>query len=293
MLVIFLFLVTISYFIYTNQKTIRIKDKIIEEKNAQISRLEDDIRDYTKGLWREFGPLNTYKKNEYLLELFQRFCESNPSVISIQLYNYFEQRDSKNTLIKIKHALTYVMESKNLNSLQQHYYKIPTELLKKFEDAVYMYRGKSNDHDKKILEMYIEISEELDKLKIDDINTDHAIKFAFLILIHDIFGEAEPDMKEELSIINNDENERELFHLLRTGILRGILYDKMFYRFNYIKTNRSVNSKSDRAYLTIKSGMTNGKQSILVVTVDNKGREIDFEELGRNLFTLLIENGFN
>ena len=303
MLTLFVFIVVVAFLIATNQynkRTIEGKlraereesNKRVNEQKGQIERLEQDIREHTKGLWREFSPLNTYRKNELLLSVFERFSESYSSVVSVQLYNYFEQRGSQTTFIKIKHILGHVMERKNLNSIQQHYFEIPTELLTKFEDAIYNYRGRGENKDEALLQIYAEIVNELEDLQPTKVEVEHAIKFSFLILIQDIFHEDSPHMKGKISIIKNEKVENELFQLLRTGILRGILFDKMFYRFNYIKTNGSVNEKAERTYLTIKSGKTNGKQSILVITFDNEGKDVNVLDLGSKLYRLLIENGF-
>lgn len=303
MLTIFLFLAICAFLIYTNQKKIKSlqnlhfqetqsKIEVIKELKEREVQLEHEIQDHTKGLWREFGPLSEYRRSEELVKFFEQFSQSNSSIISIQLYNHFEQRDSKDTTIKLEHKLGYVMEGKNLNALQQHYFKISTELLKKFEDGVYLFRGKTEDQSDRLIEMYKDIGNELDKLKLEEINLDHVIKFSLLVLIQDMFAEAESFKKEEISIINNDEIEKELFKRLRTGILRGILYDKMLYQFNYINTYLSENDKAERTYLTLKAGIINGKWSIIVITLDNKGRETDIKQVGTDFVQLLIEKGF-
>lgn len=85
---------------------------------------------------------------EYLFDLLKQFAELHPSIVGIQFYSYYLQRDADNTSIKLNHELSYIMENKNMNALQQQYYNMPSELHKKFLDGSYQYRGTAEDNDK-------------------------------------------------------------------------------------------------------------------------------------------------
>lgn len=284
-LIMFLFVVIISFFIFSNRKiktklenehsyALKLKDNEISNLSRKNDQLEYDLRDQTKGLWKEFGHINKFKKMEYLFDLLKQFAELHPSIVGIQFYSYYLQRDADNTSIKLNHELSYIMENKNMNALQQQYYNMPSELHKKFLDGSYQYRGTAEDNDKKLIDLYFEIGEGLEEIKEPkDIRSNHIINFGLQILILDMLGEKDTENKQKVALVENDELETELFKSSRrTGILRGILYDKMFYQFSYSKQSFTGLDKVERIYLTIKMKSIIGKQGIMVITLDDQGK---------------------
>ncbi|WP_404332085.1 hypothetical protein [Mesobacillus maritimus] len=292
--ILFVFLEIIALIIlFHNEKFERVEllhVKDLEQKKDQINEIklelakrEQDLREHTRGLWREFGVLNRIKQSEMIYETLENFTKANSSVIAVQRYSYFIQRNKDVTRIKIQHQEGYAMEGINQNALLQQYFELPSDLLKRYEKAVLLYRKTTDDDsDEEIVKLSIELLQKLSKIPPGNASVENAIEFAFYQILLDL-----TNLQAQLRMSSLERIIDELNSLSRTGILRGIIYDKPLYEFNYSSKSDVKNGKEERKYLTIKLKLSDGTQSIFVLTLENRGIETEVGNLSAELINIL------
>lgn len=284
--IIFLYIAisTVVYVYTTYSETLADRDRQIQELVQEKRDMARELQNNAGGLWRELKYLSKYKQDEILAEIMDTFTKNNPSVVSVQLYEYFFKTRGMTALtevteVKINHTVGIAKEGQNQNAILQAYYSIPSFIFNAFIKARAIADLRYYDLGKALTRFAIKYAKQLNAKRQQDLTKQDVCLLAILTLAFEKLG-----LSDDLRVSRHDEY---LHNMQKNGILRGIIDNGEYYTFTYKSRNSNHNEKSTRTYVT-KKVVVNGKQSIVVVTADIKDHLTDLHKLGEGFVDLLV-----
>lgn len=291
-----------------------------QRHEQQVAELERKLSEKATAIIASYDELKTYRAYEKLNLVLDNFVKRHRHVMGVQLYEYSEDEidDVKYT---VRYVTGQVTAEVPLNAVAQIYYSVPYDLYRHFEEAVSQHQE---------VEFVQDCEAGLSTLTAEGVASEHCITFALMILATESymvkakeravslfeaeleqaqeFDEAEKaqilqsyrrELESELKFkeyLDDEELENELHDLIRTGLLRGILSEKILHETSYMFSNNGSNEKKERYYLVKNVAIQEDRNQLFLLTVSPKIKRMDnwseaITELGNELEKSLRKNG--
>lgn len=312
----YIIMITALLYVYLSNRTV----DTLQRHEQQVADLERKLSEKATAIIASYDELKTYRAYEKLNLVLDNFVKRHRHIMGVQLYEYSED-EIDDVKFTVRYVTGQVTAEVPLNAIAQIYYSLPYDLYRQFENAV----AQNLEVD------FVQDCEAgLSILSADDVSSEHCITFALMILAtesymmkakdHAVsvlkaeleqsqeFDETEQrqilqgyrsELEAELKFkeyLNNGELENELHDLIRTGLLRGILSEKVLRVASYIFSNNGSNEKKERYYLVKNLAIQEDRNQLFLLTVSPKVKRLDnwaeaINELGNELEKSLRKNG--
>lgn len=226
--------------------------------------------------------IKTDSKNK-ILEVMDIFMSNYSSIISIQLYEYIENKDGKMLKYEIKPTNYYHTRNGHVANLIHEQYNISEKLIKKYKNVKANY---DNGNEDCILQYIKDLTEQLNKKAKNKnrITEDSLNKYSLLTLATQYYLNGVGFKNENL----DETFVEELNQVKRTGFLRGILHGK------YCKFVHCGDSyKGKRIYITKCLPIENKNHMFVMIfnpeIIEKDGLGDYLDELGEQFYKLLSE----
>lgn len=232
---ILIFVVVVSVFL-----------SMLDARDQQIKKLDDQLKSETKALWNHYGELSNFERDKLIRNFLEQFTLNQEYVCGVQIYKYSLKKTLKNKAeINIKYLDGYISTGEELNAIIQGHYSYNKFQLYSFKKVI-----ESNSHNK-LIDFLDKTSKYLNQRDESLLNDDDALRFSLLQLSRVYLEERFNIVLADNEVISYSKAEK-LSKKKRIGIAHAIikheiLGDSNSYKFAYTGDD---DRKSSRKYLT-------------------------------------------
>ena len=210
---------------------------ILDSKEEEKKELEKTLESEMGILIMANKELNSYRLQDNLMSILNRFVRQNPYVNAVQWYHYVESNYQGQTKIKINFQYGAVSEEINLNAIQQLYHYCDTYILKKFRKVKQAYANGDADP---LVDFIIDVHNMIADKSEESFTQEDAVLCSLMLLSFEILERDFGITFEDFSATNLN-----LFQGLidnnRTGIFRAALMEDEYYTFTHTRDNEKFN----------------------------------------------------
>ncbi|MGE6414826.1 hypothetical protein ACQKDD_11715 [Planococcus kocurii] len=243
----------------------------LNSKNDKIFELKNDLKEETKGLWKEYSDLNKFYKDRDIRNFMQSFVDSRTNVISIQKYKSSIFLGKRGITVNISGDYSYIRPNEDLNIISQGYYEFESDdvqqLLKAYalsNQSIHTKNLKDNNY-KYIEDLFFKWTEELYFKKMDEYTDKDALKFQLIQILRELLEtgiSTRPDLpfdEFQFAQLNRRKSGIEIATFLLRGYL-NIQSNKVHFKYKGIS-----DSKKHRLYSNVQVINDLGEKNVFVI----------------------------
>ncbi|RYG71355.1 hypothetical protein EU245_14370 [Lentibacillus lipolyticus] len=259
---------------------------ILDAKEEEKKELEKTLESEMGILIMANKELNSYRLQDNLMSILNRFVQRYSYVNAAQWYQYVENNHQGQTKIKLNFQYGAEAEEVNLNAIQQLYYYCNISTLREFREVKEAYTNGDADP---LVDFIIDVHNRIAHKSEESLTQEDAVLCSLMLLSFEILERDFGIVFEDFTESNVDKFQR-LIDDNRTGIFRAALMEDEYYSFTHTRDNQKFNRQYIGRLLKI------GDQNIVFTIVldssildEPKYKEImlniatDFESLLKDL----------
>lgn len=210
---------------------------ISDAKEEEKMNLEKTLESEMGILVMANRELNSYRLQDNLTSILNRFVQQNSYVNAAQWYHYVENNYQGQTKIKLNFKYGSVAEEVNLNAIQQLYYHCNTSTLREFRKAKKAYVNGTPDQ---LVNFIIDIYKRIVSKNKKSLTQEDAVLCSLMLLSFEMLEKDFGIIYENFSGLDTDQF-KNIIANNRTGILRAALMEDEYYSFTHTRENEKFN----------------------------------------------------
>lgn len=212
--------------------------KILSSKEQEKEELERTLDSEMAILVMANKELNSYRLQDNLTTVLNKFVHRHPYVSAAQWYQYSENNHDGQINFKLNFLYGAVEEDINLNAIQQLYLSCESATLRKFRKAKQLFT-ENNDPDP-LVDFIIDVHLNLSRKPEELLTKEDAVLCSLTLLAFELL-QMRYDLVFEDFLESSEETYQKLMDSNRTGLLRSALVENEAYSFTHTRDNEKFN----------------------------------------------------
>jgi hypothetical protein len=212
--------------------------KILDSKEQEKEELERTLDSEMAILVMANKELNSYRLQDNLTTILNKFVQRHPYVSAAQWYQYSENNHHGHTNFKLNFLHGTVEEDINLNAIQQLYLSCDAATLREFRKAKRLYT--ENKDPDQLVDFIIDAHHDLSTKPGESLTKEDAVLCSLMLLAFELL-QMRYDLVFEDFLESSEEKYQKLMDSNRTGLLRAALVEDEAYSFTHTRDNEKFN----------------------------------------------------